>query len=330
MVPKIMRNTIGVVCVSLILGSCGSPNEKASSSQAEDATPKKAIVVPTFNEVNAYDYVQKQVEFGPRNPGSKGHTACGDYLEETLKSLGASVFTQKGEIKTHDRKTFELRNIIGSFYPEKKKRIMLCAHWDTRPRADQDTERINEPILGANDGGSGVGVLLEIARILQENEPEVGVDIVLFDLEDYGISEVNNSFCLGSQYWARNPPVKGYRPMYAILFDMVGGPNALFPIEQNSNLIAPHVVKKFWDAAHSMGFSSYFPYQEGAGIADDHYYIANMANIPAIDVIEQDQSSKSGVFNKHWHTHKDNMDNVSKPTLKAVGQSALKVIYNEK
>ena len=153
---------------------------------------------------------------------------------------------------------------------------------------------------------------------------------MLFDLEDYGVSEVPNSFCLGSQYWARNPPVKGYRPLYAILFDMVGAKNAQFPIEQNSNLIAPHVVKKYWDAAHRLGYSSYFPYQEGSGVVDDHYYVATMANIPAIDILEQSQASSSGVFGHYWHTHKDNMDVISEHTLKAVGQSALEVIYNER
>lgn len=315
--------------LALCAASCTQNGKKQESKQAT------TVSAPSFQGDSAYAFVKRQVDFGPRVPGSAGHKACGDYLVERFKAYGAAVFEQKGKTKTYDGKQFEVRNIIASINPTAAKRMMLSAHWDSRHLADQDTKDRDKPILGANDGGSGVAVLLEIARVLQQQQPVVGVDLMLWDVEDYGqpensnFPEMQDSYCLGTQYWAKNPPVKGYNPMYCINLDMVGGPNARFAQEGVSMNFAPAIVQKVWDIANQKGFSATFIYQRSNPITDDHYYVNQLAGIPAIDIIEYDEATSSN-FNKHWHTHQDDMSNIDKNTLKAVGQTLLELIFSEK
>jgi Zn-dependent M28 family amino/carboxypeptidase len=244
------------------------------------------------------------------------------------------VQEQKTDVTTYDGKKHELRNIIASFSPEKNNRVLLCAHWDTRHVADYDTINQNEPILGANDGGSGVAVLLEIARLMSENSPNIGVDIILFDGEDYGQPKDYNgtssseSWCLGSQYWSKNPHRQNYYARYGILLDMVGAKNAQFGYEGYSRQVGERIIKKVWKKAKELGHDNHFVHKMTPAVIDDHYFINYLANIPTIDVIEYDQSSQSG-FNKHWHTHGDDMNNIDINTLEAVGQTITSVIYNE-
>lgn len=211
---------------------------------------------------------------------------------------------------------------------------MLCAHWDTRPFADQDSVNRNKPISGANDGGSGVGVLLEIARMLSTASSPVGVDIIFFDAEDYGqpddspLPQKKDTYCLGSQYWAKNPPVPGYKPMYGILLDMVGAKNATFTMEDISMNFAASVMENVWKTAADIGYSDYFLFTRTGQIVDDHYYINTLAGIPTIDIIHHDASTKYN-FPREWHTHRDTMDIIDKNTLKAVGQTLLEVIFRE-
>lgn len=313
-----------IVILFLLFVSCSS----------EKKQKKSPIVVPEFNADSAYYFVENQVSFGPRVLSSIGWENCAIYLEKKLSCYCQNVFIQKSKITTYDKKSHNLKNIIAAFSPEKNNRIALFAHWDTRPVADYDSINQEKPILGANDGGSGVGLLLEIARQLKINPPKIGVDIIFFDAEDYGQPEnsnfpkMENSWCLGSQYWAKNPHKKNYFARYGILVDMVGAENATFFQEEISMYFASSIVDKVWRTANTIGFGHHFIYKKSPQIIDDHYYINTIAGIPTIDIIEYDPTTKHN-FNKHWHTHADNMSNVHKETLNAVGQTLLEVIYKE-
>lgn len=316
----------------ILLFGCTPDEEKKHTKKDKPKIP--TVPTPDFNADSAYAYIQKQVDFGPRVPGTKPHKETLDWLVAKFKTYTPEVMVQKAEATVFDGTKKPIRNIIASFNLEKKSRIMLSAHWDTRPYADQDSERTGEPILGANDGGSGVGVLIEVARQLSKSNPNVGVDIILFDLEDYGQPESvmqqqkEHTYCLGSQHWAQNKHKENYFPRYGILLDMVGGKNARFTMEGTSMEYAPQIVKKVWDIANAIGYSDHFVYERTKPITDDHLYVNVYAHIPMIDIIEHDPKTKFN-FPKSWHTHNDNMDVIDKNTLKAVGQTLLEVIYTE-
>ncbi len=318
-----------------ILFGCNSNNAKTNSSSSI-AKKKEYVYVPQFNADSAYQYVYDQVAFGPRVPNTEAHTKCAEYLSSKLEEFGAEVIVQEAQLTAFDNKILNAKNIIGQYNPELKNRIMLFAHWDSRPFADHDpdTSKRNEPILGANDGASGVGVLLEIARSLQKDTLPIGIDIIFFDAEDYGIPDHLNvdwkpdTWCLGSQYWGKNPHTPDYYAQYGILLDMVGAPQATFYQEQQSLQFARRIVKKVWNTANDLGYGNHFIYEKGGAITDDHVYVNNLRGIPCIDIIQFDPSTNSS-FGSFWHTHNDNMEAISKSTLKAVGQTLLHVIYNE-
>ena len=320
---------LGLVLI-LFISSCSTESQQKTSPK----TPKGKPEVPTFNSDSAYYFVEKQVSFGPRVISSKGWENCAIWLENKFKTYTPNVLLQEAPITTYDGKNHTLKNIIASFSPEKNNRIALFAHWDSRHIADQDTQNQNMPILGANDGGSGVGVLLEVARQFSKKQPNLGVDIILFDAEDYGQPENSkfpikkDSWCLGSQYWSKNPHKLNYFARYGILLDMVGAKNATFRHEQISSYFAPNILQKVWRKASQLGFGSYFVFEDAKQIIDDHYYVNTIIGIPTIDIIEYDPATEHN-FNKHWHTHKDDMDNIEKNTLNAVGQTLLDVIYHE-
>lgn len=318
----------GCSLASLFLASCGNDSGQPKDTETIKTTVVNRIPVPDFNADSAYSFVKAQVDFGPRVPGTAAHAKCADYLTAKLKSFGMETMVQKGTVQTFDKKKFSLKNIIGSFKPEAQSRILICSHWDTRPWADEDTKDADKPFDSANDGPSGVGVALEIARQVNLANPAIGVDFIFFDLEDYGTSGNNESWCLGSQYWAKNLHKPNYYANFGILLDMVGGANALFPKEQNSVQYASAATDKVWKAASDAGYGSYFSSQVKSFVGvDDHIYV-NKAGIPCMDIIEYNQAT--GGFGDYHHTHKDNMDIIDKNTLKAVGQTLLEVIYNEK
>jgi glutaminyl-peptide cyclotransferase len=317
-----------LLCVLVI--SCGKKNEKPT-------TPLPAVEVPKFSADSAYAFVQKQVDFGPRVPNSQAHKKTGEYLEKKLKSYGAHVIVQSFTAKTFDGTTVNLKNIIASFNPGKQKRIMLAAHWDTRPFASKDPEKPNAPMDGANDGGSGVGVLLEIARHLNPDPTRAGVDIVLFDGEDWGEREgtqnrvplpegLEDWWGLGSQYWSKNPHKPGYRAYYGILLDMVGAANARFFREGTSMEYAPRIVDKVWQAAAVLGYADRFIPEDVGALTDDNYFVCSKAQIPMIDIVQYDD--KNG-FASHHHTTKDNMSVIDKATLEIVGNTVMYVVYQE-
>jgi glutaminyl-peptide cyclotransferase len=311
-----------------LLFSCKTDTPKEAPS-----TPTYTIVnAPDFNADSAYYYIEKQVSFGPRVPNTPEHQAAALWLAEKLGEFADTVYLQKADLKAFDGTILKATNIIGSFNDQAQKRVLLAAHWDTRPFADQDSERTNEPILGANDGASGVGVLIELARILSENPVNIGVDIILFDAEDYGqpsfssLPYVPDSYCLGSQYWAANPHKKNYTADFGILLDMVGAENAVFTMEGTSVYYAKNILYKVWSIGKVLGFSDYFSFQETPPITDDHLYINKIAGIPTIDIIQYDRATRTG-FGEYWHTHDDDMSIISKNTLKAVGQTVTQVVY---
>lgn len=307
------------------------PDPKPAKNNGKDVT-KVEVVAPDFSSDNAYNFIQKQVDFGPRVPGTEAHKACADWLAAQLDSFGAKVHVQTGQVTRYDGKQLPMYNIIGSYNPEAKKRLLLCAHWDTRHVADQDVEHKDLPIQGANDGGSGVGALLEVARQLQIKAPSVGVDIIFFDVEDQGQPDYvtpfkRDTYCLGSQYWAKNPHIPGYTAQNGILLDMMGAKDAIFTLEGTSMQFAPEFMRSVWDKAIQLNHSKYFHYNRTAPITDDHLYINVLAGIPTIDIIQNDKNTRSG-FGAYWHTHDDTMDVIDKATLQAVGETVLAVVYD--
>lgn len=315
--------------------SCGNSKKTNESQETEK---KIAIKAPEFNADSAYAYIQAQADFGPRVPNTQAHRDCGKYLASQLEAFGAKVYNQYADLEAWDGTLLKAHNIIGAYKPDSKKRVMLCAHWDSRPYADNDPNPQNhrKPILGVNDGASGVGVLLEIARQIQQQSPELGIDIIFFDAEDYGIPEFHqgsykaHTWCLGSQYWARNPHVPGYFARYGILLDMVGAKGSTFYQEPYSKRTADKEVKKIWKKAHELGYSNWFINREGAEVTDDHVYVHSIARIPCVDIINYDPTSERSSFGSFWHTVNDTMDIIDRATLKAVGQTVMDVIYNER
>ena len=319
-------------CMLLGVASCKTGN----SQKANDAA-KNIVAVPEFNADNAYQHIQAQVDFGPRVPNTKEHVACGEYLAQKLEEYGAKVTNQYADLLAFDGVILKARNIIGSYQPENKKRIALFAHWDSRPWADADPDEKNHhtPVLGANDGASGVGVLLEIARLINKQAPALGIDIIFFDAEDRGAphfytgNHKEEYWCLGSQYWSHNPHVAGYNARFGILLDMVGGKDATFYRELYSEDYARSTNKKVWKQAKELGYNSTFIDQKGGMITDDHLFVNSIARIPSIDIVPNIVDAKQSNFGDFWHTVNDDMDNIDKKTLKAVGQTVLAVIYNE-
>lgn len=330
-----MKNSITIcliLCLVLtLLASCSSCQSNKSATNSLELYTQ---VSPDFNADSAYAYIEKQASFGPRVPNTEAHKACGDYLVMTLRKFGAQVIEQKADITHYNGLNLRMRNIIGSYQPEKKTRVLLAAHWDSRPFADQeiDSDKQKQPILGVDDGASGVGVLLEIARQLQQEAPEVGVDIVFFDLEDWGQAEFDenmvpvNWWCLGSQYWAENPHIEGYKTRFGILLDMVGAAGAVFPKEGHSVQYAPDIVEKVWSTASKLGYGTFFIRKNGTYITDDHVAVNEKLRAPMINIIHL-KDTPTG-FAEYWHTLDDTMKNINRNTLKAVGQTVLEVVYS--
>lgn len=328
-----IKNIALALCV---LGAFACSCKRTGTTETKELPPYEKVS-PDFNSDSAYYFVDKQVAFGPRVPNTAEHTACADYLVRELKRFGAEVQEQKAVLTAYNGDKLNARNIIGSYGLDKKNRILLFAHWDTRPYSDQEPNSDNHhtPILGANDGASGVGVLLEIARVIQTKSPEVGIDIIFFDAEDYGTpafaknEPAGDWWCLGSQYWSKNPHEKNYKAKYGILLDMVGAPNATFLKESFSKQYAGNVVEKIWRTGRDLGYGRYFIDKSGGYITDDHVPVTLNMRIPSADIIQLDEKTETG-FSDYWHTQADNMSNISKETLHAVGQTVLEVIYKEK
>lgn len=329
---------IALLIVALIAGAAFNflPSNKAEVSETEEIE-KVQPVGSDFNADSAYIYLQEQCDFGPRTMNSTAHDKCEKWIIQKFEQYGCKVTTQKATLNGYDGTPLRSTNIIASYNPEATTRIMFCAHWDCRPWADNDPDSTNwhKPIVAANDAASGVGVMIELARILKGSGLELGVDFICFDAEDYGTpqwfegEDPGDTWALGAQYFANNLP-EGYAPRYGILLDMVGGVGAKFYREGMSMQYAPAIVKKVWNAARQVGYGSYFPKDDGGMITDDHIPVNQTANIPCIDVIPYYPDCAQSSFGPTWHTIADNMDNIDKNTLKAVGQTMVQVLFTEK
>ncbi len=331
---KIKNQLLLVMCVTMSMGVLDGCHNK-EKKPTEGAVQEK-VECPAFDSDSAYAFVKAQTDFGPRVLGTEAHRACRDYLMERLRQYCDTVYVQSFMVRTYDGQQFTAENIIGSIQPASGERVLLASHWDSRPFADHDPlpARRTDAIDGANDGASGVGVLIEVARQLKQQRPAVGVDFVFYDAEDYGPRETDNApdgewWGLGSQYWARTPHVPGYNARYGVLLDMVGTPNPMFYQEQFSTHYAPSVVQKVWSTAYGLGYGQYFINQPGGVITDDHYYVNRLAHIPMIDIIHYDAASGTG-FDPVWHTTNDNVQHVDKQSLSIVGTTLLQLIKSEK
>jgi hypothetical protein len=302
--------------------------KSARQEQAATKTPEfqRPAQLAPFEADSAYSYVQKQVDFGPRVPGSSAHKACADWLIGKMRGWADSVTVQRAAVSARG-KSYDCVNIIGHYNPGAAGRILLLAHWDTRAFADADSTTRDKPFDGADDGASGVGVLLEIARQLAAKKPSLGVDILLTDVEDAGVDGDDASWCLGTQYWATQAKAAGYRAQYGILLDMVGGRGSHFFREALTRQYADAQSLMVWNVANVIGYSDYFRYGDlgSIGITDDHTFVNRIAGIPTLDIVAL---QGNGDFMPWHHTVNDNMQIIDKNTLKAVGQTVSQVLYS--
>lgn len=337
-----LRLPLAALAGLLVLTGC--PDKKAAET-ADSGTPTEAPKLPkapVFNADSAYAFTARQVAFGPRVPNSKAHVACGNWMVTKLKGYGLKVMEQPFEAMTFDGTNIRARNIIAQYQPQAARRVAIFGHWDTRPfaDADKDPKKKNKPLDGASDGASAVAVALEMARVLSQQPdslaPNVGVDFIFFDAEDWGYdsptqSEKKNqlagsgdSWCLGSQYWAKNLVPANYKAEYGVLLDMVGARGAHFTKEKISREKARTAVDRIWNTAAQLGYTDYFIFQDTDEILDDHVY-ANQAGVPTLDIY--DHSFSGTIFPAYHHTTADNMSIIDRKTLKAVGQTLMQVLY---
>ena len=282
--------------------------------------------IPVFNGNAAFTHLVAQCDFGPRNPGSVGHQKALDYFLNVLTTLADTVSTQSfTEIMPRSKQKVEMHNIIAQFNPKAKKQIMISAHWDTRPWGDRSLGimRKDQPILGANDGASGVAILLELAKVLHDNPQKIGVNLVLFDAEDFGSSGDSWSYCKGSQYFAKNLPIT--LPEYAINLDMVGDANLEIYIERISYKQNPSLVLDLWGLAEELKLSG-FKKMAYHSIFDDHVPLYELAGIPAVDIIDFDYPDEK---TNYHHTYNDIVENCSPESLRQVGTLMVHHIYNQ-
>jgi len=315
-------NAISTFIFLLILFT-GCEQRSSEKPITQQQSAKKMIKqFPAFNGKNAYDYLLKQTNFGPRNPNSTGHQQCLQFLENELKKYAAKVTLQSFSYQGYNE-TIHLTNVFAQFKPELQQRILLLAHWDTRPRAEEDADpkKQNLPIIGANDGASGVAVLLELARLFKNSPPSIGVDILFTDGEDYGSSSKDGNtdlYFLGAKHFAKTKS-DSYTPEYGILLDMIGDRDLQIPMEQHSMRFAPRLMDIIWTTAEEVGVTNFIG-NPGEQVSDDHLAL-NEVGIPTIDLIDFQYP--------HWHTHQDTPDKCSSESLEAVGKVLSAVIYTK-
>ena len=315
-----MKMTFLYIVLAAIMTACGNSGQSAPNDSASDTTSTARTI--TFDGNGAMELTRQQCDFGPRVPETAAHAKCAEWLMATLQASCDTVMLQTGKVQTAKSGTIGIKNIIGVINPEAGQRLLLLAHWDTRPWADNDPDPANhtKPVMGANDGASGVGVLLQLARQLKQEGTSLGIDIVLVDAEDMGETDNDESWGLGTQYWASHPHVAGYKPLFGILLDMVGDHDATFTREYYSTQYAIGFVDLVWKNAAG----SHFINAAGGAVTDDHIFV-NKAGIPCIDIIDLRSNSDTG-FCPVWHTVNDTMDGIDPTTLGEVGQTLLNVI----
>ncbi|MBR1414741.1 MAG: M28 family peptidase [Prevotella sp.] len=335
---------LSLIASCLLLAACGGTQKSSTVATAASSEQQATPIGPVFSADSAFAFCQQQCDFGPRTMNSEAHEHCGQWIVGQFERFGLHITEQRATLKGFDGTPLLSNNIIASYRPEQADRILICAHWDSRPWADNDPNPDNhrKPVMAANDGASGVAVMLELARLLAENTDyvateqqapvyplEVGIDFVCFDAEDWGDDGHANSWALGAQHWAAHPHKQGYKARYGILLDMVGGQGARFYREAYSAYYAPQVVDRVWKAAAVAGYSSFFTNQDGGAITDDHGPVNEVAKIPCIDIIPYYPDCRESSFGPTWHTVSDDMQHIDRSTLKAVGQTLVQVLWSE-
>lgn len=317
-----MKMTLLYMVLAALMTACGSTTGSSTTDTSTDSTATAQVSRKPFDAQGAYALTQQQCDFGPRVPGTAAHAKCAEWLTATLQDACDTVIVQTGTVKTAQSGNLGIKNIIGIINSDASQRLLLLAHWDTRPWADNDPDAANhkKPVMGANDGASGVGVLLQLARQLKADSTSLGIDIVLVDAEDMGENDNEESWGLGTQYWTRHPHVAGYNPLFGILLDMVGADDATFTREYYSTQYASGFVDLVWGNAAG----NHFVNAAGGAVTDDHVFI-NRVGIPCVDIIDMRPNNESG-FCPVWHTVHDTMDAISATTLGEVGQTLLNVI----
>lgn len=295
----------------------------SACSAGGDARPVAAAAArpQEFNADSAMSYVRQQLAFGSRAPGSPGWQKTGDWMVARLKATADVVVEQKWTHTLASGKPLPERNILARFKPEATRRVLYVTHWDTRPTADSDPDPANrdKPMPGANDGASGVALLMAVADALKKAPPAMGVDLLFVDGEDYGtFGPPDVDVLIGSTYFASHPPSPGYKPEFGVLWDMIGDADLNIPQEMYSVQREPQVVQRVWGAAKDLGYDKYFlPDVRTYPITDDHYPLLQ-AGLPVVDVIDLD-------YDAHHTTH-DTIDRVSKHSLQVVGDVAMALL----
>lgn len=309
----------------MLISLLGGDGLRSGSEQGLTKRQRTNPNIPTFDGKSAYKYLRAQTNFGPRAPGSAEHERCLSYLQSELNKYADAVNLQEFSHTVDKGRPYRLTNIIASFNLRATSRILLTAHWDTRLWADQDPNPANrnKPMLGANDGASGVAVLLEIARLLKQNPPPLGIDIILFDGEDLGKTGNPQSFSAGAKHFAKNK-APGFHPRFGINLDMIGDKALEIPREINSDRYAPDVMNLIYSTARELNIQQ-FSNSVGEEIVDDHLPLNNIG-IRTVDLIDFNYPDRS---NKYWHTLADTPDKCSGESLAAVGQVLIKVIYEK-
>lgn len=307
------RRLVAVMSVAVAMGCGGS--EAANRPGTAAAAPH----VVEFEGAKAMDYVRAQLAFGARVPGTEAHRLAGDWLVREFGARADTVIQQTWTHTTADGKRLPMRNVLARFNPTATRRVLYVAHWDSRPRSEKasDPSRRALPVPGANDGASGVAILLALADVLKAKPTEIGVDLLLVDGEDWGDFDTNTDVLIGSRYFAANLPHPDYFPEFGIVWDMVGKADSRFLIEPNSVRAAPEIVQRVWSTAAQIGHGLYFPTRETYAITDDHVPLIEVG-LKVIDVIDLDFD--------HHHTPEDTEDKVSQQTLQVVGDVAIAVI----
>lgn len=320
-----MKQLYLILCICILGSIVGC---KTDTPPPADKTPKVAVKIPAVDGDNLYASVEKQLSFGHRIPGTPEHLACKDWIVNTMKSYGATVSEQVFKASFFNVVDADAFNIIASINPDHKNRVLLAAHWDSRMVAEKDADKSmqDKPIMGADDGGSGVAALIEIARVISENPIDMGVDFIFFDAEDNGVSGGNGGWCLGSKYWSKTKHDPGYSAKFGILLDMIGSKGAVFPKEAISQSYAKKYQDKIWQLAQRMGYSDYFVDTRVGAIEDDHKYV-NEAGIPMLDIINYSPTTNN--FAHYHHTHKDDISVIDKRTLRVVTQVVTTALYKE-
>ncbi|MBR1687914.1 MAG: M28 family peptidase [Prevotella sp.] len=334
-IGRIATASFYLCTVLLFAASCSTPKKT-------NATAETKAVEIEFNADSAYAFCAAQCQFGPRVMNSEAHEQCGAWIGRQFEQYGYSVSKQQATLTGYDGTPLRATNLIARHadsIPQAGRRILVCAHWDSRPWADNDPDEANwhQPVMAANDGASGVAVMLELARLIQQHDSlNVAVDFLCFDAEDWGtpqwsdIQDDGNTWALGAQHWATHyDPQRDGRYDYAILLDMVGGQGAHFYREGFSVQYAAAIVDRIWRAAQTAGYGSLFPNQTGGYITDDHVPLNQTAQIPTVDIINHYPDCQQSSFGPTWHTVSDDMQHIDRNTLRAVGQTLVQLLFTE-